>query len=371
MINIAYVISRVSHSKLFEWTALALDKKKYRLVFILLHVEETPFEVFLRENGFKVLRLHLDTRRHVLSSAWRMRSILKAEKIDIVHTHLFEAGIAGQLGAKLAGIKRRIHTRHDAMIHHDFHPGAVKYDRWTNRMSDEIIAITENVKAILVDLEHVPGSKVRVIHHGFRLEQYADVDEERIKAVRRKYLSRAACSPVIGVVSRFIEWKGIQYVIEAFHAIRKTHPSAHLLLANAQGPYERELVKMLSDLPEESYSRIVFEQDIAALYKIMDVFVHVPVDARSEAYGQVYIEAMAAGIPSVITASGIIPECVTDHKEAIVVPFCDSKAIAKAVNELVQDAELRSKITHHAKKMVQDRFTLDKMIAELEKCYDA
>lgn len=371
MINIAYVISRVHHSKLFEWTADLLSKEKYRLVFILLNNEESPFEQRLRHAGFVVYRLPLNSKPDVLKDIWKIRSILKKERIDILHTHLFEAGVAGQLAGKLAGTERRIHTRHDAMIHHDSHPGAVKYDKLTNTLATEIIAITGNVKNILTRLEHVPEQKIRVIHHGFQLNEYAEVSEQRIAEVRRKYLGNAASSPVVGVVSRFIDWKGIQYIIPAFRKVLEQFPAAHLLLANAQGPYEEELLKALQDLPPGSYSRIVFESDVAALYKLMDVFVHVPVDERSEAFGQVYIEAMAARVPSVITASGIVPDCVRDHVEAIIVPFRDADAIADGILELMRDAELRAKLVYNASLMVHAGFSIDKMITSLETCYDA
>lgn len=370
MITIVYVISRVSHSKLFEWTATLLDQKKYRLVFILMHEQETGFEEFLRKENFTVYRIKLVSRRHVLRGAWKIRSILRREKADVVHTHLFEAGVAGQIGGWLARTKRRIHTRHDAMIHHDYHPQAVKYDRLTNRLATNIIAISNNVREILTTLEHVPEEKIVIIHHGFVLDAYNQVPDDRIDAVRKKYLNDHVSGPVIGVVSRFIEWKGIQHIIPAFKKLLEKFPGAKLLLANAQGPYERELLALLDELPEDSYRRILFEDDIAALYKLMNVFVHVPVDQRSEAFGQVYIEAMAAGVPSVITVSGIVPESVRDGIEAVVVPYRDSDAIFLAIDHLLTDPAFAERIAASAMECVYREFTIGKMIQELEHLYD-
>ncbi len=370
-LNIAYVISQVSHSKLFEWTAAMLSKEKYNLCFILMHKEETPFELFLREKGFKVHRIGYSSKRDIPRCILHIRKILKLENIQIVHTHLFEAGLAGSIAGKLAGIPRRIHTRHDATIHHDFHPGAVKYDRIINRSSTEIIAITENVKNILMNLENVPETKIHVIHHGFLLSEYANVDSARISAITKKYFPSGKTFPVIGIVSRFIEWKGIQYVIPAFRNILEQHPNAHLLLANAQGPYENQLNELLKTIPSENYSRILFEKDIAALYHVMDIFVHVPVDAKSEAFGQVYIEAMSAGVPSVFTLSGIATDCVQDRLNALVVPFCNSPEIQNKILELVVDVQLRDHIRTNASQMVQANYGIERMIHELELRYDA
>lgn len=368
--KLVYVISQVSHSKLFEWTADLLSKEKYDLCFILMHKSDSPFESRLRKQGFTVYRIPYDSKTNIPGCVRKIRSILKKEKADIVHTHLFEGGLAGSIAAKLAGIKRRIHTRHDAMIHHDFHPSAVKYDRLTNKLSTDIIAITGSVVNILRDLESVPTEKIHLNHHGFQLSEYSDVADDRISALTSKYFAAGKPSPVIGVVSRFIEWKGIQFTIPAFERIRNEFPEAHLLLCNAQGPYEEELLKLLSTLPQTSYTRVPFETDMAALYKLMDVFVHVPVDEKAEAFGQVYVEAMAAGVPSVVTKSGIAFDCVRDGENAVCVPFCDADAIANGIRKLVRDQSLSKTIASQAKEMVFSQFGIEKMIVELEKLYD-
>lgn len=369
--NITYVISQVSHSKLFEWTALLLNRDKYNLSFILMHKSVTDFETLLRKEGFSVHRIHYESKSDMISCIRKINRILRKEKTEIVHTHLFEGGLAGMTGARLAGVKKRIHTRHDAMIHHDYHPGAVKYDKFTNRIATEIIAITENVKKILIDLENVDPSKVNVIHHGFQLREFSEVNPERKAALEKKIFPKHRPFPVIGAISRFIEWKGLQYTIEAFENVLKKHPDAHLLLANAQGPFEAQLHTMLDKLPKSSYTLVKFESDVAALYQCMDIFVHVPVDERAEAFGQVYIEAMAAGIPMLATASGIAPDCVEDRKHAIIVPFRDAQAITSAIHELITDSELGKKLAHTAKEMALKNFDIAQMIVELEKRYDA
>ncbi|CAN5779429.1 N/A [soil metagenome] len=370
-VNLAYIISQVSHSNLFEWTASMLSRQKYKLTFILMHEKETPFELFLRKEKFNVYRIHYKNKFDVAACTIHIRNILKKEKIKIVHTHLFEAGLAGMAAAKLAGIPKRIHTRHDATIHHDFHPNAVKYDKVINGLATQIIAITKNVKHILAAMENVPENKITIIHHGFQLGQFETVDDERKNGLVKKYFPAEKPALIIGAVSRFIEWKGLQYLIPAFREILKQNPGAHLILANAQGPYEAELEKLLTDLPAGSYTKIFFEKDVIALYHIFDVFVHVPVDEQAEAFGQVYIEAMAAGIPSVVTLSGIAPDFIKDNVHALVVPFRDTKILAAKIQLLLHDDELKKKLVANAKKAIATEFSIELMITELERCYDA
>lgn len=371
MKTIVYVISQVSHSKLFEWTAYSLNPEKYRLVFILMHSKETGFEVNLKKSGFEVHRLNYQSKKDIPSCVLQMRKLFATLKPEIVHTHLFEAGIAGMTAARICRIPVRIHTRHDAMIHHDFHPSAVKYDKLINRLATHVIAISANVKEILENLENVPAKKITVIPHGFELQQYATCDESRVEVIKQKYNLSDANHPIVGCVSRFIKWKGIQFTITAFKNLLHKYPNAVLVLANAQGPYENELMEQLQQLPDTAYRRIIFEPDVTALYHTMDIFIHVPVDSRSEAYGQVYIEALAAGVPSVFTNSGIVSECMIDHKHALLVPYCDSNAIEKASEQLLNDIQLRDTLKSEGKEMVFRNFTIDKMIAKLEKLYDA
>ncbi len=371
MINLAYIISQVSHSNLFEWTASMLSREKYKLTFILMHENETPFELFLRKEKFNVYRIHYKNKFDVAACTIHIRNILKKEKIQIVHTHLFEGGLAGMAAAKLAGISKRIHTRHDATIHHDFHPNAVKYDKVINGLSTQLIAITKNVKQILVGMENVPENKITIIHHGFRLNQFQDVSEERKAELLQKYFQGQKPTFVIGAVSRFIEWKGLQYLIPAFSEVLKKNPGAHLVLANAQGPYDDEIEKLLEKLPQGSFTKIFFEKDVIALYHLFDVFVHVPVDAQAEAFGQVYIEAMAAGIPSVVTLSGIAPDFIVDHVHALVVPFKNVEVLAEKINLLLQDEKLKEQLVINAKKAIATEFSIERMITELERCYDA
>jgi glycosyltransferase involved in cell wall biosynthesis len=370
-VNLAYIISQVSHSNLFEWTALMLDRKKYRMTFILMHEKETPFEIFLRKEKFNVYRLNFKNKFDIPTCTIHIRNILKKEKISIVHTHLFEGGLAGMAAAKLAGIRKRIHTRHDATIHHDFHPSAVKYDKVVNGLSTHIIAITKNVKQILVEMEDVPENKITIIHHGFRLNEFSTVGAERKAVLLAKYFSGQKPEFIIGAVSRFIEWKGLQYLIPAFAEVLKKNPGAHLMLANAQGPYETDLDKMLESLPPGSFTKVFFEKDVSALYQLFDVFVHVPVDAQSEAFGQVYIEAMAAGVPSIVTLSGIAPDFIEDSVHALVVPFRDTRSIAEKINALLHDEPLKKQLAQKAKEAIVTEFSIERMITELERCYDA
>jgi glycosyltransferase involved in cell wall biosynthesis len=271
------------------------------------------------------------------------------------------------IAARLAGVKKRIYSRHHAAFHHEYFPAAIKYDRFVNFLSTDIVAISEVVKKVLLDYESVSPRKVHVIHHGFDLEAFRMVSEEKITAMRKKYLPESAY-PVIGLISRYIEWKGVQYVIPAFAELLKVYPKAHLIIANARGYYGKEVSKLLEKIPLGSYTEIPFEGDLFSLYKLFDVFVHVPVSYNTEAFGQTYVEALAAEIPSVFTLSGVAPEFIKDRVNAVVVDYKNSKAIYNAVIELLENEPLKNTLIRNGLKSVEP-FSLDIFISKLEELY--
>ena len=369
MTRVAYIVSFVSKSVAFEWIAESIDHRRFEIVFILLNPGDSPFEQHLRDRKVRTHRVRYAGKKDILRSLFAVYRLLKKERIDIVHAHLFEASLVGLVAAKLAGIKNRIHTRHNATLHHNYHPRAVKYDRMINYLSTEIVAISENVRSILINLENVNLHKITLIHHGFKLTEFKDIPENRVEALRDKYLPGGLFGPVVGVIARYIHWKGVQYIVPAFRQVLSVHPGSKLLLANTNGPYSLEIKALLKQLPEKSYLEIPFEADIFALYQLFDVFVHAPIDPHSEAFGQIYVEALAAGIPSVVTRSGIACEFIQDGENALTVPYRNSDAIRDSLLRLIDDHELQKTLSENGKTAVAEMFTLERMVASLESMY--
>ena len=106
-----------------------------------------------------------------------------------------------------------------------------------------------------------------------------------------------------------------------------------------------------------------------ALYKCMNIFVHVPVNSEVEAFGQVYIEAMAASIPCVVTVSGIANEYIIDNENAAVVDYKNAEDIFNKICLILKNKDFETKIITNAMKDVYERFTLERMIFDLDKIY--
>ncbi|MDJ1505492.1 glycosyltransferase family 4 protein [Xanthocytophaga agilis] len=367
-IRITYILSNINKALAFEWIAQYLDKEKFDLSFILLNPGDSVLERFLTEHKTPFIRISYHGKKDLPGAISQIRQFLKKNQIQIIHCHLFDANIAGLIAARLAGIQKRIFTRHHATFHHQYFPRAVWYDRFINWMASDIIAISENVKQVLIEKEKVDPHKITLIHHGFELEKFRETSEEKITQLKDKYRTIGKY-PVIGVISRYFELKGIQYIIPAFKALLDFYPNAHLVLANANGNYKQEIEQLLQTLPSNSYTEIPFEEDLFSLYQIFDIFIHVSITTDIEAFGQTYVEALVAGIPSVFTLSGVAAEFIQDGNNALVVPFKNSDAITAACKKILADPNLQKTLIENGIKSVQERFALKQMISKLESLY--
>ena len=366
--KIVYIISDIDRAIAFEWIADQVNKVEFELVFVLINCKESYFKKFLETRRIKFHLLDAKSKTSFPFALLRLMRILRNEKADAVHCHLFTASMLGLTAAKLLGIKTRIHTRHHASQHHMYHPNAIKYDRWINYCSTHIIAITENVKRILIEQEAVDAAKIVLVHHGFDLDFFSKVDESRKNLLRQKYNPNQRY-PVVGVVSRYTMWKGVQHIIPAFLQLLKDYPNALLVLANTNGNDAVYIKSLLKEIPSKNLLEIDFEYDNAALYYVFDLFVHVPINSHAEAFGQTYVEALACGIPSVFTLSGIALDFVHHNKNAFVVAYENPQEIYQAMKSIIDSEPLRKTLSENGQKDVETLFSLHGMIRSLESIY--
>jgi len=366
--KIIYVLSQIDKAIAFEWISEHLSKEKYKLSFVVLNYKHGYLETYCKSRGIPYKHIQLGSKFRYLFIFFQLWWHFLRNRPDIVHFHLFEASFLGLPAAWLAGVRRRMYTRHHSISHHMYHPHVVKIDKFCNRLATDVVAISEVVKQTLIDLEYCSPKKVKLIYHGFDLNAFSSRDEKEIERLQITY-NPSSKKPVIGVISRFIELKGVNYIIQAMEKVLKMYPDALFLFFGSEGNKYQEYTDLLKKYPSSSYKIILFENNITQLYKIFDVFVHVPINPRVEAFGQIYVEALASGVPMVCTLSGIANEFIEHKKNAWVVPYKDAEAIAKGILHLLENKELREKLIAKGKEDVRI-FALKNMISNLENLYD-
>jgi glycosyltransferase involved in cell wall biosynthesis len=345
--KLTYIISDINKSLAFEWTLVNIDNSKFDLYVILISNTETDFEKFLKET--KINYSFLNIYKNGLKLLFSIISILIKTETEIIHCHLRKAQIFGLMAGFIIGVPKRIYTRHFSTYNHLYHPKGVYIDKICNWLSTDIIAISENVKNVLISKEEVNKNKIHLIHHGFDFIYFKNISEKSIGKIKEKY-NIPTNKTIIGIIARY-EWlKGYKFSIEAFKRLNQNN-NYHLIIANAIG--NNDVKNFIHQTLEKgSFTEIAFENDLASLYKCFDYYIHVPIEPDIEAFGQTYIEALATQTPSIFTLSGVASEFIINKNNAIVVPFQNIESIEKGINLLENDNKLKNEIIANGVKSV-------------------
>ena len=364
--RVTYIIANVDRAVAFGWVADLLDGDRFELSFILLNPGPSALEDELAQRDIPCERVTYRGYRDLPGAFWRVIRILRRTRPGTVHTHLLPACMVGLTAARLLRVPKRVYTRHHSTFHHDYAPKWVSVDRLMNRLATHVVAISENVRHVLQELEGVPEDKIRLVHHGFRFVDFDEVSPQNVEGLRAKY-DLGSSAPVIGVIARYAELKGIEYIVEAARIVLRTHPNVLFIFANARG--DPTIAATVQQLPARNHREIPFEPDLFALYRLFDVYVHVPIDPRVEAFGQTYVEALISGVPSVFTLSGVATEFIEDGRNALVVPYRAPSLIAEAILRILADDTLAHRLSQAGRKDVESRFRAEGMVEALSAIY--
>lgn len=340
--KVMYLLSLVDESKEFNTLADHWDGSRSELVVVLLLSDpDSPVQRHIRSRGHACVTIPYAGKKNAWSCLRALLRLMRTMRPDVVNTNLLDASLLGLLAARLTGVPLAVHTRHHTLHNHKYHPFiGVLYDRVCNALAHRIMAVSRVAQEVLVEQEGVRPDKVVVVHHGFDLSAPHRPHPERLALLRARYgLDRPGMGPVIGIIARPFEWKGLDHAIAAFAALLQEQPEAYLMLFNWQGSGQLERYqRQLDALPRKNWRTVVFEPLVDELFHAFDVFVHVPEDQRSEAFGFVYTEALVSGAPSVLTASGIMAELDPRQLQGVhLVPFKDSATILEGLRHWLRE----------------------------------
>lgn len=174
--------------------------------------------------------------------------------------------------------------------------------------------------------------------------------------------------PLVLFVGRLRYYKGLEFLLEAMRDIEAT------LLVIGSGPMAgawQELARNRGLAGRVHFLGEVADDELPAYYQAADVFV-LPASHRSEAFGVVQLEAMAAGKPVVSTDLGTGTSFVNqDGLTGFVVPPRDAQALARAVNRLLADPGLRHTMGEQGRRRVLEHFTIGRMVDGILEVYES
>ena len=283
---------------------------------------------------------------------------IRETKADIVHIHLPNpSAILAYLASGHRG--KLVVSYHSDVVRQKLLSAAFSpFLRYTLKKARAIVAGSPNYLESSSDLRRV-NSKCRLITYAIPFREFQQRDTVEIENIKNRYGPRI----VLGV-GRLVYYKGFEYLIRAMKDIE-----GHLLIIG-DGPLRGELERLAEDLGVSDRVSILTDvNDTRPFYQSADVFV-LPSIARSEAFGIVQLEAMACGVPVVNTSLDSGVTYVSLHGvTGLTVPPEDSTALGQAINRLLGDPVLRSKLGATGRQRVEQVFSLEEMSRKTLKMY--
>lgn len=318
-------------------------------------LEATGARVHLLEKG----------RRGNLGVLPRIIGLVRRERIDLLHLHNPPAALWGTLAAQLGcpGIPI-VRTEH-----RPFRPDTITvvhrmlYASLTKR-ARRVICVCDAVRDSYSARFPALAERFVTVHNGIRLEPFENLPP---KDHCRKKFKLPPGVHLLGTVGRLVPVKNHLGLITAFHGIKKQVPDAHLAIVG-EGELKEIIVTHAGDLGvADSVSILPATPDIAQFYGALDLFV---LPSHSEGLPLTLLEALAAGLPTVATAVGGIPEIITEGVDGHLVPAGGTTGIAEMAAALLLDRKRAAVMGEAGRGTVRRRFTAGRMVEGIERIYE-
>src|SRR5262249_15565149 len=216
--------------------------------------------------------------------------------------------------------------------------------------ADAIAATSQGVSDDLMQHFGVRKSAIRIVHNPIDFDAMTEAVAEPIDASDERVWKH----PAIVSAGRLAEAKNFPLLIDAMALVRRRLPAARLFILG-QGDQEDELRRQIARLGLSDAVRLCgFQRNPWKYIARADVFA---LTSRYEGFGNVLIEAMACGVPVVVTRSPGPLEIVRDNVDGVIVPEHTPAAVAKALEAILTDDRKRASMSAAAKESAT-RFAL-------------
>jgi L-malate glycosyltransferase len=300
-----------------------------------------------------------------LRVALKLRKLIRSEKVSIVQTFFATSDLWAGPISKLSGAPVLISSRRDMGFqltakHH------LAY-RLTGGFFNQVQTVSDAVRDYTIRHHWMPAEKVISIPNG--------VDMDRIGVPHdRQYLRTAygveEASHVIVEVATVTPVKGVDVLVRTAAVVCRQYPRAMFLVAGfiPKQPYFREMQALIESLGLARNFRFLGHCDnVVPLLQLSDVFCHL---SRSDGLSNALLEAMACGLPCVVSRVGGNPEVVEEGRNGFLVPSEQPELAADRVLTLLRSPECARRMGDRGREIVEENFTAEVMVRRLVALYD-
>jgi glycosyltransferase involved in cell wall biosynthesis len=301
----------------------------------------SPHQERLKHGGVVINHLAIKSRIEP-SVILRMRAIMPA--FDIVHffsNRALSNGLIAALGLQVKCVAYRGTVGHLSR----FDP--LSWLTYLSPRLNGVVCVSKAVENYLLSLKVAPA-KLITIHKGHERGWYTS------EAIDRATFGISPTSSIITCAANFRPVKGGSYLIRSFLDI-DPELNAHLVLVGEIR--DREMKKLLnSERLNTRIHSLGFRKDVSSVIGMSDIFAMPSIDR--EGLPKAVIEAMARGVPPIVTAVGGLPELVKDGQSGLVVAPRSVSALKEAITRLIVDRELSRKLGQGAINQIDGPFSV-------------
>ncbi|TNF47815.1 glycosyltransferase family 1 protein [bacterium] len=265
-----------------------------------------------------------------ISSVIRLAGLIRRRNINIMYSHSGKDSWIGGIVGLLTGIPL---VRSRELLN------TIRHSSAYNMFPKRVLACSEAVKNHLVQ-NGVDEGKVYVQYPPVDISRFRDVSPDKREAVRQE-LRLEVHFPVIVCVGEMRAEKRQIDLVHAMKYILENFPSARLLLVGRDSGITG--VKEAAE-SEGVVEHVIFlgeREDVPSILSVADVYVF---PSSVEPFGMGPVEAMAAGVPVIVTRTGGLQEIVTDGVSGLQIPPESPQDIADAVAKICSEPELRERL---------------------------
>jgi len=237
--------------------------------------------------------------------------------------------------------------------------------RHVNGRFDRIVAPTGSIIDALVAEENVDGTRCRTIPNGVDMQRFHPADAAR-RAGLRGALGFDGSARLIGCVASFSPVKRHADMLAAFAQVRGRLPDAHLLLIG-EGPLREPIERQIAELNLSACVHLLgARRDVEHILPALDAFV---LASSTEGLSNAILEAQACGLPVAATDVGGNPDLVREGETGLLVPPGTPDALARAMGDLLANAERAAEFGQRARANVERKHSLEAMAQAYEAVY--
>lgn len=290
---------------------------------------------------------------------WRLRKLLRAEPVDVVHAHSPLAAVGARLVVRtLRDRPQVVTTEHNVWASHTRATSLA--NTLTAALDDARFAVSGAVR------DSMPPrirSTTEVIRYGIDVDAVRSDRDARDRI--RQSLAIAPHEIVVGTVANLRPTKAYPDLLETARLVLAEHADVRFV-AVGQGPQEQEIRRIHSHLGlGDRFLLLGYRSDATRVMSGFDVFC---LASRHEGLPIALMEAIALGLPVVTTDVGGIRELVVDGAEALIVPPAEPQELARALKAVVADADRRARMARAADAR-SDEFSVEQAVRRMESVY--